>query len=37
MEVATPAETVRVGATGLSRAREAAETVPAESGRRNGN
>jgi len=37
MEAATPAETVRVGATGLSRAREAAETVPAESVRRNGN
>lgn len=37
MEAATPAETVRAGATGLSRAREAAEAVPAESVRRNGN
>lgn len=36
MEVVTPAETVRAGATGLS-TREAAEAVPAESVRHNGN
>ena len=35
MDAATPAETARAGATGLSAAREAAEAVPAERVRRN--
>ncbi len=37
METATPAETARTEDPGLSIAREAAEVVPAESVRRNGN
>jgi len=37
MEAATPAESARTEDPGLSIAREAAEVVPAESVRRNGN